>query len=171
MSHRDLLTRGALLLALFLLTIPAAAAQTVYLRIADIDGDVIAAGYEGAIDVTELHHLVTGAGAARHESFVFVKERQEHSTVDLWVALDQQTTHAMSFLFATTCSATRRTYYEIALTNARVVAIEPWVRDAGQSRQERVRIDYDEVIFHHTDLNPSSCARNGEESFKLGVTP
>jgi len=142
-----------------------ATAQDAFVQFNGIQGDSTVPGYVDHVEVFEFHHLVTGSGAANHEPIVFVKKRKERSTVDLLQQLDTQGPVQATFKFTRSFQGgVLKTVFEVQLTEAHVVGIEPWSRnDAdGTDEYERVLLDYAEMKVLFNEYSPSGSLLNTE---------
>jgi type VI secretion system Hcp family effector len=140
-------------------TTGALAVTEVYVCIQGIAGD--SQVQSDCVDVHEFHHLVQGEpGNTRHEAIVFVKKRNDRSTVDLLRALHMTEPHDMSFHFQRGHPEPTE-YYRIELHDAIVVAIEPWSRDGGSGVEEleRVRVSYSDMQLLYTEPSKSGDPR------------
>ena len=149
---------------LFVAASPVHAVTEAVVCIQGVDGDSTAHGFSDCIDVLEFHHLVTGPSAQEHESIVFVKKRQERSTVDLLYLLHNTDERDMTFHFMLT-APTPTVYYQIELQHARIMAIQPWSRDGGTDELERIRVDYTEMRVVYISYDPPGSP----ESYMLAV--
>ena len=155
-----------LLLPLLALPLVLAASMTgalavteVYVCIQGIAGD--SQVQSDCVDVYEFHHLVQGEpGNTRHEPVVFVKKRNDRSTVDLLRALHMAEPHDMSFHFQRGLPMPTE-YYRVDLHDAVVVAIEPWSRDGdgGVEELERVRVSYSDMQLYYSEPSKSGDPR------------
>jgi type VI secretion system Hcp family effector len=122
-----------------------------------IPGDVTAKGFENSIEVNEAHHLIQNSSgvSTTHEPFIFTKQVDRAST-KLFRALDTVESLSMEFKFTRpSASGTVEIYYNIRLTNARIVAIEPITpsnldpASVSLPSQERVRVVYDQISIRY----------------------
>lgn len=160
---------AVVLVALFSAT-EAGAALNAYLTLSgagqgDITGDVIEAGREGTILVSEIHHLMhipvdptTGqpSAALQHEPFVFTKQ-VDRATVNMYQALSNLESLTATFKYYRSDPQTGQLqeYFSIQLTNALLIAIEPIkaeIQDPANTAfpdMERVRMTYQEILITH----------------------